>query len=491
MTISLTGTGGIYTRIGKCVKVARDLNGVRGSADPSATSTPLWGATGPTIGNIQTLFGEIYGQYEANNASLALVANLPSAMQSFQQTVGAPNATMRDLAIATLIFMANNDTPLISQTLTNAMTVLVSQMKAAGTKITGNTVTATVSAGGSNVGTPQIVASVTGHDGLALQYPFAENIAIATATDVQHGATLGNEQLAATGKAAASDPLDYTWPGGSGISSVTFNVTDWESDAAAGNLLTNSCFEVFTTANLPDQWTRNTGILGTDILRGSTHLSGSYSLAYVGDGATLCSVQQLFDNATTGTAGDVTAPPVGPQTSVVTSGVYAFGGWVLVDVAPAAGTLKIELVDGGGTVINDNAATANAITRVISTLTGATWTFVSGFFRLPTTLPASISLRIRLSVAITAGSILYMDDFALTPAVQLYVGGPYVAAFRGTADVVLADTFQVAMANNMGVSGGGGIFMEWFERFFGMRATLGMTIPTTGGGAAVSDTLCA
>ena len=489
ISVVLTGAGGLFTRIGKEAKLARNANGVRGSADPVPAS--LWAASGPTIGNVQTLFGEIYGQYEANNSSLALVAGLPQAMSSFQQSVGSINGTMKDLAAATLIKMVNDDTPLISPTLQNAMTVLISQMNTAGTHISGNTVTATVTVGGSNVGTPKVVASVIDQNGLAMQYPFAENIAIATATDATHGATLGNEQLSASGKAAVSDPLDYLWPGGSGISNVTFNITDWSEDAAGGNLLTNSNFELFTTPNLPDKWTRNVGVLGTDIVRGATHLSGTYSLSYVGDGATLSSVQQLFGNATTGTAGAITAPPVGPQTSNVTSGVYAFGGWVLVDVPPAAGTLKIDLVDGGGTVINDNAGTPNSITRVISTLTGATWTFVSGFFRLPTTLPATVSIRVHLTTAITGGSILFMDDFATTPAVQVYAGGPFVAAFRGTADVVLADTFQVAIANNLGTPGGGGVFTEWFERFFSMRSGLGMTIPIAGGGALVNDSLVA
>lgn len=488
MAIATIGTNGLFTRIGRMAYLSRNLNGLRGANVPNPSSA--WGSGGPTVDTFANAVELLANQYEANVGDAALASGLSSLLSSFRSSVASPITTMQALASATLIYMANADTPLASANLSNAMALLIKQMKTATTKyVLGNTVTATVTAGAGNVGNAVMTASVIGVDGVTLQYPFPETLTATVTSDGTRGSTANNEPISVTGTVANSDPLDYLWPQGSGLSGVTLNVADPTQDNTSGNLLTNSSFEVFTVANRPDQWTVLVGTLGTDIVRGATHREGTYSISFVGDGATLSSISQVFDNDVTGTAGTLDAPPVALPTSTIPTGVFALSAWMYVDVVPAAGVVKIDLIDGSGTIINDNAGTANTITRTVSTMTVTTWTNVTGYFRLPTVMPSSVSLRIRVSTAITAGSIIFIDDVCLTRAVQLYTGGPFVAAFAGTTDAITNDSYSIAIANNLGnPTASGGLFTEWFERFFGMR-TLGMTLPVSGT-TQIAESLC-
>jgi hypothetical protein len=475
ISIALTGTGGLMSRLGKIIRFARQINGTRGNTAAHATSgTPTWGTTSisPTITDLGDAQSGILAQYQATNPSLALVAGLPAICTSLYSTVEQTIVSLQSIAQSTLIYMANADTPLAALTLQNAMALLYTQMVANGNVIQSNTVSASVTASGSNTGYSVLVVSVTDQNGLPMQYPFPETISV-TCTSV---ATLHNEMFSATGTIAQSDAFDVFWPMGSGTSGVTFNNTDFTANASNNNLLTNSDFESFVnTANMPDQWVKLVGTIGTTIKQGTTAHDGTSSLQYVGDGSTLTSIQQTFGNATTGTAGTVAAPPVGFQTSPVTSGVYAVSFWAYVDVQPAAGVLKVDLVNASEAVINDNSGTPNSVTLTVSTMTGATWTQVTAVFRLPTNLPSSVSLRINLTTAMSSGSNLFIDTMAFCPMTQLYTGGPFVAMFSGTTAVAITDTYSITVSNNL--ASGGGIFMDWFERFFQMRAVLGITLP--------------
>jgi len=173
---------------------------------------------------------------------------------------------------------------------------------------------------------------------------------------------------------------------------------------------------------------------------------------------------------------------------------YAFNLWMLADVVPAAGVITVDLVDGiGGTVVNDEAGTANSFTITCSALT-TSFVAKNGVFRTPKIMPTAIYLRIRISTAVSAGTSIYFDHAALVEMTELYKGGPSAAIFSGktpmrkaaTDGQVEADYFLLTCANDYR-----GELQTWFDRNFNMREK-GFLLPSlTGETETIADTLVA
>ena len=146
---------------------------------------------------------------------------------------------------------------------------------------------------------------------------------------------------------------------------------------------------------------------------------------------------------------------------------YAFGMWVKCSSnAPAAGVLTIDLVDGiGGSVINDQAGTANSITLGHAAFT-TSFQAVTGYFRTPAALPAQVYLRVRISTAVTNGESLYLDEVYLGPATECYVDGPSVAVFDGSTAWLVDDRITASITNDRS-----GLLHEWCDRVLGLRAS--------------------
>lgn len=450
MSITLTGANGLFTRLGKVAKLLNDLNTFRGT-----------GTIGPDIDAIEAQFTASPDQN--------LIDNLYSTRDSYRGVHGNLTNYVKTLAANIVTQMANEDTKLASVTLLNALTLLVSQMTSGAQSVNHSVVTATVTAGGSNVGTGVLLASKTGPKGVDLEYLIPETLTATVTSDNQVGATISQEPFSVKGQAAVVDPLDWQWPLGSGTT-TTLNAVDANTGNGA-NLLYNSGFELFS-GNQATNWNYVTATPGTTIGPGGSVNSykGTNSLAITGNGAELTKIRQAFNNASSGNSSKLK-----PST------VYALNFWLKMSVVPAAGVLKVSLVDGTGTVVNDAAGTPNSLTFA---LTGATTGFVNhnAFFRTPAVLPTSgLQLQIELTTAITAADVLYLDHLAMATASQVYHGGPLVAAFSGAAEFITGDTFSVVVANTYGA------FQKFFDRVFNMRG-LGLQLPSSGA-STVSDTL--
>lgn len=173
---------------------------------------------------------------------------------------------------------------------------------------------------------------------------------------------------------------------------------------------------------------------------------------------------------------------------------YAFNLWMLADVVPAAGVITVDLVDGiGGTVINDEAGTANSFTITCSALT-TSFVAKNTTFRTPKIMPDTIYLRIRISTAVSAGTSIFFDHAALVEMTELYKGGPSAAIFSGktpmrkssTDGQVEADYFILTTANAYA-----GEIQTWFDRNFSMREK-GLLLPSAlAAGETISDGLVA
>lgn len=464
--------------MGSIACLTRDINGMRGSTAPVPAS--LWGASGPQIRAIDTQIAAIIAAHTA--AQERNYDGLQSIRNGFISAQAGTQSSLKALAQSELIAIVNADTPLPDLSVATAMRELVRQMRASSDTVLRCAVAKTVTAGSGNIGNATVICSVTGRYGVPQEYSLAETL-VATCTGDQlgngTGATKGSEPITIVAPAAEANKFNVNWPDGSGASAA-INVIDPNIDAnATGNLLTNSNFEVWTAvANTPDNWSILVGVAGTDIKKHVTTTYGGSSTAclqFVGDGSVLSSIVQPFDAV----AGAGTTAELKPATQ------YGFNVWLYAAATMVAGVLKADLVDSTNTVINDDAAVANTLTYDLTTLAGTTWTNFSGFFRTPTNMPTTVKLRLRISTAMTNTRTLNVDFGAMALSTQLYVGGPYVNAFRASTDLVYGDTWNIAITNNRA-----GIFQTFFEQTFDMTS-LGMILPSASAGNTIDDALVA
>jgi hypothetical protein len=443
-------------------------------------------------GNIASrVTATIIPDYAAGTPLPQVVDGILTSLSGFQGALASLLTDFQTRARDTLLAMyavdqqaVNPNAPLSyfrSASLTQAIQTLVSQMKAAGATVQAATVTAgALTAVGTPVGNPTAVVSLKNGQGAGLMLAFPETLTVRVTGDSQSGgAALGNEPYTVTGQAAVADALSHLWPGGSGVS-ATGSLVDGSKDNSAGNLLQNSNFLAYTTANYPDNWLVGSGTAGTQILNGTgtnTYLPGGGSLEFVGH-ATAAGVAQAF-GATPSTAAGVGGTPAVLKPDTVYHWTLPYK---LSAASPAAGTLEVALTDGAawpGVVLADDAAANNVATVALTGVADTLWHVLQGSFRTPAVLPVTVPvcrLRVQLSVALPAGTNLFLAQptFA-APAGQsqgaLYPGGPFLTLHRGPNRVIAGlnpDTWTLAIGNSYSTSGGG-LFQQYMERTFQLR----------------------
>ena len=274
------------------------------------------------------------------------------------------------------------------------------------------------------------------------------------------------------GKIQTTDPLAYNAPS-TAVSTALKKITGWadvtvvESGSDPDYTHTVTLTKVKTTTEMTSI-DNLTG--GTPAITHATTTSASAnvarlarSLEFVGDASTLSDYQQRVTLA--------------PKTA------YEFSVLVKRDVNPAVGTLTVDLVDSlGGTVIADDESTNN--TFAID-LTAMTTSFVAKTvsFRTPSALPDTVYLRIRLTAALSIGTIVWLDEVILTASIQLYSGGPFAAVITGDTGWAIGDTINLAVSNDDGGS---------IHRKLDANCLLrpkGLLFPTTTAPATVPDSL--
>lgn len=393
-----------------------------------------------------------------------VIGRLSALIEPAQEDAIRIIPTAQAIAVTVLNKMVNDDVRQASEaSVSLSLAEVIKQMTSQAKTVAKCTVSASAAAVSGNSGAGVVVISAQRGDALEQQNLFAETATLTCTGDSQSGvATAGTEPFAFAGDQAVTNVFDEAWPSGSGAS-LALAACDSQLDAAT-NLLTNSDFETFSSANIPDRWSIITGTAGTDLASdATTFYRGSKGLKFIG-GATNTAIAQKFNDATAGTALNLK-----PYTQ------YAINLWVKADVVPAAGILRVSLVDGANAIINDAAAVANSFTV---TLSGITTTFASkiGTFRTPRVLPSTMKLRLDLSTAMSVGSNLFIDELAMAEMTPLYQGGPQIAIFAGAVPFVVNDAFTLTMANNRNGASYGATFQTLFDRFFGTRQ-LGLILP--------------
>lgn len=456
MSIPLTGTGGLFTRMGVIGGTINAINTARGTTVPSH------------IGNVQSQF---------TSTDQNLINSLYSYLSAYQTSGSSLPLNLKSVAQSVLIQMANDSATLPSSRVSNALSAVITQMKATSQTVSEATVSSSVSYAGTNTGNPVAVVSLLDTNGYSTQLAYAESITGTVLNDYQSQASLaGVEPISIIGQQAVPDVFSWLYPGGSGVSSFVSAVSGQTSaQGGAANWLTNGSMETWTS-NVPSGWHITVGTAGSTVLQATgTVYDGISSLEYVGNGSELTTLCQQFSIA--GKTYD-TPIVIYPNTQ------FAVNLFLYVPSVPASGVLRVALSDGTNPT-TDNAGNTNAFNVDLGTLTAATWTPVSGTFRTPNKLPTSgVFLELKLTTALPSGDTLYIDRAAFAQMSRLYPGGPSLSIFSGNLNMIRGDTLIVNLSNNYANG-----FQILFDRLFGLKSS-GVLLPYSAS-PTISDSLIA
>lgn len=491
MAITFTGAGGLFTKIGHILGIILDTNKFRSVATPTPPTPP------DTTPAVPTKFDTLVADYTAGTNQEYIADGLYSTRSAFQSNQSSTLSALKTLAQNTLIdivrvdALGNTAMAPPDGTLATAMALVIQQMLGNMGGSTSHVTAGSLAAGtqtnvGSPVGSfassgnsgPVIVSGVKDAKGNPLDYSLTETVGYTCAKDaITGGRAKFQEQITALGQPAVTDPLSWLWPGGSGASTTLSCVdANQNNQGTGGQILQNGEFTAFSTTNYPDNWVINTGVAGTNVLKQATGYNDTTSVALVGDGATLVSISQTFGVPTSTGAGTGGCPLnllAFPDTP------FAVNFWYQMSASsPAAGWLQCDLIDGSGSIINDDAGNANSFHVDLTTIADTNWHVLNGVFRLPANSPSAVKLRFWQPTghALSAGKSVYVDRVGFTQATRLYVGGPYLAAFSGNLAPIQSDQWTVAYTLTAGN------FQNGFQRLFGMTG-LGLRLPTSGGSA--------
>ncbi len=466
MSITLTGTGGLFTRLGKIGKVAFNFNPWQSSTVPG-------------------LISGILAQYESTLP--AVVDGVADLQSSWNGQLESPMALLQQVAKQTVQQMCQADTPNQGGSLASSLQELIVQMIAASASVQVCTVAASQSALSPFTGNGVLVLTTKRGDGLVQENLVAETLTISCTADAQTGgATPNQERFGCTAAPDAGDPWSYLWPTGSGARQ-SLQAIDASQYQSAANVLYNGDFENYASANLPTNWVALAGVAGTDFKQSTAQFfDGASSLQLIGASATPASLTQQF-NSSSGTTVQLQ-----PQRS------YAVNFWIKADVVPAAGVITVDLIDNTGAVIQDSQGNSNSLTVPVHSLAGTGWYSLaalygasiatgSPIFRLPRVLPPTVRLRMRVSTAISSGTNIFIDRLAMGTISALYTGGPGAAIFSGNVPFIQGDGWNVTTTNNRGGSSNMGTFQALFDRLFNMRS-LGLLLPSSAS-PTIADTL--
>lgn len=269
MAVTLTGTGGLFTRLGRVFGAMELVNDQRGSEAGAA---------------IDAVVADYDGDEE-------LVDSIYSALASHRSAAGGILGSLRSLAAATVVEMVRADKAQPDLSLRSALEELVRQMEAGGASVASAAVAATVTADAGNAGSPEVVCSTMLPSGRVAELALAEEVVGVVTADGQPGggAAAGRERIAFRGEYRV-EPLSQDWPAGSGASAAV-TVVDPALDArgGAGNWLVNGDFEDWDDASSlatgdPDSWVVAEGTVGATVVQESSSGFGEETaLAFVGD----------------------------------------------------------------------------------------------------------------------------------------------------------------------------------------------------------------
>lgn len=470
MALNLTN---VFTMLGRAGRNAYIVNGAQALQGVPFTELAGYAYVNPTW------IAPLSQSYDP------LVRNEPVGMSEWSAAVGA---VLQGLVAA--------QNPAYGTSLSGSLLYLLEQMQSQAYYVNPCTIGSSVVAdtAPANVGTGVVVVTLKRGDGLIQQNTVAEtSTLLITADSYTGGATAGREPWQWSGAPnvssfATGTPCnlwDFDWPQGSGAGTSGNCVSASQDASASGNMLTNGDFEVWDTSGTPflSYWKLTVGTWGTSVQRATGGLDGGYCVQF-NAGATLNALTQQFDSSVS----DGTLATAGTTAAVAAYSSYLGNFWLKAGGVISGGVLTVSLVDSTGTVINDQAGTANSQTFALTAHSTA-WVAHNYNFRLPIILPADGIVRLKFAITTAlAGATLLLDDACYTPPTQLYAGGPAAAVFSGGTPfeaVPDPDGWSIITTNNRAGASYLATFQSLFNRLFQYSDVL---LPYTGT-TLLADTL--
>lgn len=457
MALTLDGTNGLFTRLGKLAGLAE--------------------AVRTHQADIKTRIAAIQAEY--SSADLYMVADLAAGIDAKIAAAGAILADIQSAMETTLVEMTYEDSLISSygvlpaKDVNSALLYLIREMDTQSETVDGTTITlgaATATAG--NTGNGTIVVSVApplALDALVTQFPNVRNerLEARCLEDAKSKWIKAGSEIFQIRGFGAFGNLDYRFPAGSGtrMDMACLNPAA-ETGARYEQIARNGSFEAFTS-NLPNYWTTSVGTAGTHFAQEtSVFYRGAGAFKFLGDGATLAKIVQKLGSET------------GTANTIASDRLYILAVSARTSAGISAGQVRLSLQDSNtGTVLSGASVS-------IPYTTGTTYGWKSVVFRAPLNLPSGINIALEQTTAVNSGATFYLDELVLAEVRQIAPGGAGVVVLPGSTDWAVNDSLFLTLTNN-----GEGAWNTELDRFFGMYER-GLLLPAnTGGAETILDSL--
>ena len=459
MAVTLTGSNGLFTRLGKLFKVVERVN--THQTDASA--------------GIKAEIEDVLDEY--SSADMEYASSLSKSDEDWQKSAANIYTAIRSVASDTLIGMVDDDATLSTKTIYEAGRVLKEQMESASASIKGNVFSAAVDVGGSNTGNGKLTTSFINGEGFDIQSLRADTIKLRCTRDAQVSGTTSRETFVVIeSKPRVTDIRDVDWPGGYGLKGSSFIMSDpsySQSTSVGRSAIANGDFNDFSTSNTPDNWTIVEGAAGDELLEeGSVKHLGDKSLEIVGNKSTLMDIKQVFGNS-----GNTTVK-LRPEER------YMLAFWLFRTTGADSGVIKVGVEDGSG---SDLAAGSSSADSIATENTANAWNHKAFAFSTPKDIPDSPELHVEMTTQISEGYPIYVDGLQLIRMPK--AGGSYGFHYMlspGTTDWIIDDEITLTITKTTT-----GKFSTYLDKFLGF-GTLGLQLPVkTDASETISDSLIA
>ncbi|HUU97743.1 MAG TPA: hypothetical protein VM487_18565 [Phycisphaerae bacterium] len=354
----------------------------------------------------------------------AVQAKVAATVEALKAQCDAWLVDIKSLGDLWLLERVATDLPATGASAEEILDQLIRDMRDEGETVLGNTIAVTgPTAWAGNTGDGAAVVFYLDQDRQTSQLIGNETFKLECTSDEADGTSAGEERFSIAGQPTAIDGL-----GNAGETLDVCNTTDYAAAAPSeGNRVNNGSFETWAAGD-PSGWTVAAG----DGLQSEESVEvylDDASLEIAGDGA-----EAVFDLTQVVGALDVPLKPNTPyalhaaiKTSGVTQGtieVYLAG----TDYGPAA-TEKIS----------------------IAAAWPAAWSQQTAVLRLPKTIPADLTLHVKISGTLNSGGVVWLDHVALVEMTPFVEAGIFFAVFRGQADFVAGldpDGFDLVCTNS-------------------------------------------
>lgn len=432
---------------------------------------------------LRTELTDVVGHYTA--ADMHMVRTLIDNIESRVLEAGRIAADIKTAADSTLIEMMDADLEssfgagLEEKTVREAIKQLAAQMDTASSTLDRTTITlGSVAAASGNTGSGTLLVYdlcpiIDNPDNDEVMTAQTELITATCIADQNDSLVSENQEQFGINAGKAVPNLHEEWPKGTG-DYISVQAASARVDGGATqtqNVLTNSDFEAFTTANTPDNWTITTGSAGSNVFsEASTVFTQDKSLKITCSGATVA-LKQVLNNST-GTLGVLK-----PDTP------YSLSVAVRLAANASAGNLKFSVKNSSGTILNNLVSGRQmAVDIAESAISHTAWTTLTATMFTPISVPKGSYVEISCTTAFDQD--LFIDDLVIAEMPRLGPGNVAVQVVPGATPFAINDTFTCQVTNN-----NEGAMVREMDRFFDLKG-LGIQLPThPSGSETISDAL--